>query len=82
MGFSVYAIGVQNEPQNSDTTYPTCLISASQEAAIGTQLRSLMDSNGFSDTIIIGYEHNWNDAADYPVTLVRVTGLTLSVCHI
>ncbi|EED79950.1 hypothetical protein POSPLDRAFT_135050 [Postia placenta Mad-698-R] len=71
LGFSVYAIGIQNEPQNSDTTYPTCSISASQEAAIGTQLRSLMDSNGFSDTIIIGYEHNWNDAGEYPVTLMQ-----------
>ncbi|PCH40287.1 glycoside hydrolase family 30 protein [Wolfiporia cocos MD-104 SS10] len=71
MGFSVYAIGIQNEPQNSDSTYPTCLISAAQEAAIGIQLRSLMDSNGFSDTIIIGYEHNWNDAGAYPVTLME-----------
>ncbi|CCM04938.1 uncharacterized protein FIBRA_07135 [Fibroporia radiculosa] len=70
-GFSIWAIGVQNEPQNSDTTYPTCLISAAQEAAIGLQLRTLMDDNGFSDTIIIGYEHNWNDAGAYPVQLME-----------
>lgn len=30
-----------------------------------------MDSNGFSSTKIIGYEHNWSDAANYPVQLVR-----------
>ncbi|KAI0917434.1 hypothetical protein AcV5_007918 [Taiwanofungus camphoratus] len=70
-GFSVYAIGIQNEPENSDSSYPSCKTSASQEAAIGQQLRSLMDSNGFSNTIIIGYEHNWDDAGGYPVTLMQ-----------
>ena len=30
-----------------------------------------MNSNGFSSTKIIGYEHNWSDAANYPVQLVR-----------
>ena len=29
-----------------------------------------MDSNGFSGVKIIGYEHNWNDAGGYPITLV------------
>lgn len=29
-----------------------------------------MDKNGFSDTKIIGYEHNWSDAKGYPVQLV------------
>ncbi|KAI0726290.1 glycoside hydrolase superfamily [Fomitopsis betulina] len=70
-GFNVWAIGIQNEPQNSDTTYPTCLISASQEADIGTALRSLMNDNGFTDQLIIGYEHNWDDAGAYPVTLME-----------
>ena len=42
-----------------------------------------MNNNGFSGTKIIGYEHNWSDAANYPVQLVSlvvvfldVTGLT------
>ncbi|KAH9841366.1 glycoside hydrolase superfamily [Rhodofomes roseus] len=70
-GFNVWAIGIQNEPENSDSTYPTCSISASQEADIGTQLRTLMNDNGFSSTVIIGYEHNWNDAGAYPVTLMQ-----------
>ena len=43
----------------------------SVEAKLGIALRSLMDSNGFSSTKIIGYEHNWSDAANYPVQLVR-----------
>ena len=41
------------------------------EAPIGIELRSLMNSHGFSSTKIIGYEHNWVDAANYPVELVR-----------
>ncbi|KAI0333703.1 glycoside hydrolase [Cubamyces sp. BRFM 1775] len=69
-GISVYAIGIQNEPENSNPTYPTCKISASQEAQIGSALRSLMNSNGFSSVRIIGYDHNWDDAAGYPVQLM------------
>ncbi|KAJ8461900.1 hypothetical protein ONZ51_g11249 [Trametes cubensis] len=69
-GISVYAIGIQNEPENSNPTYPTCKISASQEAQIGSTLRSLMNSNGFSGVRIIGYDHNWDDAAGYPVQLM------------
>ena len=67
----------QNEPENNNPTYPTCLLSAAQEAAIGKTLRSLMNSNGFSNTKLIGYEHNWIDAGGYPVTLVR----PFSLCH-
>lgn len=29
-----------------------------------------MNSNGFSGTKIVGYEHNWDDAAGYPVQVV------------
>lgn len=41
-----------------------------QEGMIATTLRGLMNSNGFSSTKIVGYEHNWDDAGAYPVTLV------------
>ncbi|KAG8215401.1 glycoside hydrolase superfamily [Butyriboletus roseoflavus] len=61
----------QNEPENSNPTYPSCSMPVSIEAQIGIALRNLMDSNGFSSTKIIGYEHNWADAANYPVQLVR-----------
>lgn len=40
------------------------------EAAVGKALRPLMDDNGFKDTLLIGYEHNWNDAGGYPIQLV------------
>ncbi|KAH8115004.1 glycoside hydrolase [Phellopilus nigrolimitatus] len=70
-GITPYAISIQNEPQNSDTTYPTALVSVAQEAQIGTALRSLLNNNGFSGVNIIGYEHNWDDASAYPVQLMQ-----------
>lgn len=61
---------LQNEPQHSDTTYPSTSMSAYQEAQIGAALRPLMDANGFASVRLIGYEHNWDDAGDYPIKLV------------
>ena len=40
---------------------------------VGTSLRTLLNNNGFSAVKIIGYEHNWNDAAGYPVSLVSIS---------
>ncbi|EIN05745.1 glycoside hydrolase [Punctularia strigosozonata HHB-11173 SS5] len=73
-GISVYAIGIQNEPQNSDSTYPSTNMPVATEAAVGTALRTLMNNNGFSSVKIIGYEHNWDDAGDYPVQLMQQAG--------
>ncbi|KAI5991261.1 glycoside hydrolase family 30 protein [Pisolithus albus] len=70
-GISVYAIGIQNEPENSNPTYPTCSMPVSTEADIGIALRTYMNGNGFGNTKIIGYEHNWADAANYPVQLMQ-----------
>ncbi|EGN97618.1 glycoside hydrolase family 30 protein [Serpula lacrymans var. lacrymans S7.3] len=70
----VYALSIQNEPENSNPTYPSCSMPVAQEAAIGTALRSLMNSNGFTSTKLIGYEHNWSDAANYPVQLMQQAG--------
>ncbi|PPQ98667.1 hypothetical protein CVT26_013813 [Gymnopilus dilepis] len=68
-GLPVYAISIQNEPQNSNPTYPTCTMTPTVMGQIGTSLRSLLNSNGLSGVQIIGYEHNWDDANAYPVTL-------------
>jgi O-glycosyl hydrolase len=70
-GFLPYAIKLQNEPQNSQSSYPTMLLPVSQEAAVGVALRTLLDSNGFSSVKIIGFDHNWNNAATYPVQLMQ-----------
>ncbi|GJJ08145.1 hypothetical protein Clacol_002353 [Clathrus columnatus] len=70
-GFTPYAIGIQNEPQNSNPTYPTALVNVSLEAQVGLQLRTLLNNNGFSNVKIVGYEHNWDDATAYPVQLMQ-----------
>ncbi|KAI0081546.1 glycoside hydrolase [Panus rudis PR-1116 ss-1] len=73
-GIPIYAIGIQNEPQNSNPSYPTCKISASQEAQIGTALRTLLNNNGFSGTKIIGFDHNWDGAGTYAIQLMQQAG--------
>ncbi|KAH9920968.1 glycoside hydrolase superfamily [Fomitopsis serialis] len=70
MGVTAHAISLQNEPQNSNPTYASALVDPSLEAKIGSELRPLMDSAGFKDTVIVAYEHNWDDAGAYPVTVM------------
>lgn len=68
-GIAIYAISIQNEPQNNNPTYPTCTMSPAIEALIGAALRTLLNINGLSTVRVIGYEHNWDDAGEYPVAL-------------
>ncbi|PBK71630.1 glucan endo-1,6-beta-glucosidase [Armillaria solidipes] len=73
-GIPLYAISIQNEPENSNPTYPTCTMPVAVEAQIGTALRTLMNNNGFSSVKLIGYEHNWGDAGTYPIQLMQAAG--------
>ncbi|KAF8797524.1 glycoside hydrolase family 30 protein [Phlegmacium glaucopus] len=73
-GLPVYAISIQNEPQNSNPTYPTCSMTADVEGQIAASLRSLLDANSLCNVKIIGYEHNWDNAGSYPVTLMQEDG--------
>ncbi|KAG7091606.1 hypothetical protein E1B28_010625 [Marasmius oreades] len=43
----------------------------SVEAKIGKSLRKQLDDMGLQSVKIIGFEHNWIYAGDYPVSLVR-----------
>ncbi|KAJ7206033.1 glucan endo-1,6-beta-glucosidase [Mycena pura] len=70
-GIPLYAISIQNEPQNSQSSYPTTSMSVAVYAQIGIALRGLMNSNGFSTVKLIGYEHNWDDAGAYPIQLME-----------
>ncbi|KAF8631474.1 hypothetical protein AX15_002387 [Amanita polypyramis BW_CC] len=67
----VYAISIQNEPQNSNPTYPTCKITSSVEAQLGKTLRSLLDNNGLGSVKIVAYDHNWDNAGTYPVQVIQ-----------
>ncbi|KAF8205839.1 glucan endo-1,6-beta-glucosidase, partial [Mycena galopus ATCC 62051] len=68
---SLYAISIQNEPDNSDSTYPSATMTAAVEAQIGNALRTLMNNNGFSTVKLIGYEDNWSNAATYAIQLMQ-----------
>ncbi|KAL1740014.1 glycoside hydrolase family 30 protein [Schizophyllum fasciatum] len=70
-GINLFAISIQNEPQNSNPTYPTAILTPAQEAQIGSALRTLMNNNGFGGVKLVGYEHNWDTAGSYPVTLIN-----------
>eukprot|EP00914_Ancora_sagittata_P010913 GHVO01021335.1.p1 GENE.GHVO01021335.1~~GHVO01021335.1.p1 ORF type:complete len:527 (-),score=31.84 GHVO01021335.1:146-1726(-) len=70
-GVTPYAISIQNEPQNSDSTYPSCTMTVAVEAQIGTALRTLMNSNGFSSVKLIGFDHNWSGVSSYAVPLLK-----------
>ncbi|KAJ7153355.1 glycoside hydrolase family 30 protein [Mycena filopes] len=73
-GIKIYAVSVQNEPQNSNPTYPTCTMTPAIEGQIGAALRTLLNSNGLSAVKVVGYEHNWDNAATYPVQLMQDDG--------
>ncbi|KIK56318.1 glycoside hydrolase family 30 protein [Collybiopsis luxurians FD-317 M1] len=70
-GFTVYAVSIQNEPENNDKTYPSATMTAVVQARIGKSLRTLLDQNNFNNVKIIGNEHNWSDAAGFPISLIQ-----------
>ncbi|KZO96858.1 glycoside hydrolase family 30 protein [Calocera viscosa TUFC12733] len=67
MGFTVSHLAIQNEPENSNPTYPTCIVNADDGANVAAQLRQLLNSNGFGNLKIMALEHNWDLADSYPI---------------
>ncbi|KAF8991123.1 glycoside hydrolase family 30 protein [Cyathus striatus] len=74
LGFTVYAISIQNEPQNNNPTYPSATYTPAVEGQIGAGLRTLLNNNGLSNVKVIGYEHNWDNAGSYAVQLMQSNG--------
>jgi len=72
-GLPVYAMALQNEPENENETYPTQRMSPGQEIALAQQVRPLLRNAGFP-TLLLGYEHNWSDT-EYPRRLLATQGL-------
>ena len=69
-GIPVYAVAAQNEPENSNSSYPTETFSSAEEGTfIGDYLGPALSSAGLSAVKIFGYEHNWNDI-NYPETIL------------
>jgi len=69
-GVPVYAVTVQNEPQNRNPNgYPGMDLPVAQEAKLIVAIGQAFDAAGI-DTKILGYDHNWtehpNDIANTP----------------
>ncbi|WP_260735897.1 RICIN domain-containing protein [Tunturiibacter lichenicola] len=72
-GIPVYSIAAQNEPENSNGSYPTETFSAAEEEAfISGYLGPALSSANLS-TKIFGYEHNWGDTT-YPEAILGNSG--------
>ena len=69
-GIIAYAISVLNEPQNVNPTFPTAKLTPAMEGQIGTKLRTLINSNGFSKTKLIGQSSVYPILS--PLTFVRL----------
>src|SRR5262249_47662126 len=69
-GIPISAVTVQNEPENSTTSYPSMSLSATAEANfIGNYLGPTFAAGGFK-TQIFAYDHNWDDPI-YPTTVLN-----------
>ncbi len=80
-GIPIYAVAAQNEPENSNTSYPTESFSSSEEANfIGSYLGPAL-SNASLSTKIFGYEHNWGDTS-YPEAILNNSGAYSAVAGI
>jgi len=66
----IYAVLPQNEPLNSNSSYPTEYLAATDEATfIGQSLGPALNTAGLSNVKILGYDHNW-DQPTYPEALL------------
>jgi glucosylceramidase len=62
-GVPVYAVTVQNEPQNRHPSgYPGMDLPVAQEAKLVVAIGQAFDAAGI-DTKILGYDHNWSEHA-------------------
>lgn len=70
-GVSIYAVSPQNEPLNSNTSYPTAYLAAADEATfVANNLGPRLQGAGLSGVKILAYEHNW----DHPEYAQSVLG--------
>ena len=60
-GLPIAMVSLQNEPHNCNTSYPTMLMKPADQAHLASELRPLLDANGFGSTGILGWDHNWSE---------------------
>jgi glucosylceramidase len=64
-GVPIFALTVQNEPQNrTPDAYPGTNLPVADEAAVINELGPLLRDNGLGTVKIISYDHNWAEHPD------------------
>ena len=75
-GVPIYAVSAQNEPLNTSSTYPTAILTATDESNfIANDLGPALSTAGLSSVKIFGLEDNWNDGA-YAQTVLQSAALS------
>lgn len=75
-GLSIYAVSPQNEPLNTQSGYPSAILTASDEASfIVNDLAPALSTAGLSSVKIFGLEDNWADTS-YAHTVIDSTALS------
>jgi len=70
-GLPIYAVSPQNEPLNSNSGYPSAILTPSDEATfIASYLGPALSTAGLSATKIFGMDDNWADTS-YAQTLLQ-----------
>eukprot|EP01111_Echinosteliopsis_oligospora_P012851 TRINITY_DN4462_c0_g1_i2.p1 TRINITY_DN4462_c0_g1~~TRINITY_DN4462_c0_g1_i2.p1 ORF type:complete len:469 (-),score=120.74 TRINITY_DN4462_c0_g1_i2:8-1414(-) len=67
-GINIYALTLQNEPQNEPNSYPVMRLSAQNETALVKLLGPKLSSNNINTKILV-WDHNW-DQPDYPMDIL------------
>jgi glucosylceramidase len=68
-GIPIYAVTLQNEPQHTQISYPTCIISAAQEVQLAQAVKQEFTAGGL-DTQIWVFDHNFDIGVAYAQTIV------------
>jgi len=72
-GVPIYAVTLQNEPQHTINSYPTCIISAAQEVDLVQQVKQQFTAGGL-DTKVWVFDHNFDIGVAYSTTIMNNAG--------
>jgi glucosylceramidase len=60
-GLSIYALTLQNEPKHKTKSYPSMLMTATEQATLISEYLGPALAAAHIDTKILAYDHNWDD---------------------
>lgn len=72
-GIPIWAMTIQNEPENCAKATPSMVLSPQQEADVANYLGPDLAAAHLS-TIVLGFDHNWNTSPrTYPTTVLHLS---------